>query len=323
MRHGGYRHELRVYESDDDLVEFLVPFVHEGAAARQPVFVHLPARETALVRGALGNGDRAGTTFLGAAADHSPASRIRTLRSLLGDLAGSGGEHARIASSVPHPGLGAPWYPWCRYEAAVNELLADLPLRGVCLYDRRATPADVLADVERTHPHVYTANGTPLSNGRYEPPWSFLPSMPPAPPDPLEATSPTAVLVDPWPVDARFIVEQAAERTSLTGAQINDLELAVSEALTNAIRHGRPPITMQLWTAPERLVVAITDRGTGPEDPYAGLIPRPAGNGGVGGYGLWLTHQLTTVTHSRGDGDFTIRLIAGAPLPPSERSQPL
>jgi hypothetical protein len=34
-----------------------------------------------------------------------------------------------------------------RYEAALNDLLGDLPMWSLCLYDRRITPATVLADV--------------------------------------------------------------------------------------------------------------------------------------------------------------------------------
>ena len=66
---------------------------------------------------------------------------------------------ARVASEVPHPGVGAPWDGWARYEAAINRAYAEFPLWGLCAYDTRITPGAVLDDVARTHPHLATAHG--------------------------------------------------------------------------------------------------------------------------------------------------------------------
>jgi anti-sigma regulatory factor (Ser/Thr protein kinase) len=311
--HVGYRHELLVYGSDDELLEFIVPYVHEAIEAHHPAVVELPPRETTFVRAALK--DNKAVTFLPALANRTPTSRIRNLRSLLSDLSGSGRDQVRVASTVPHPGLGAPWHPWSRYEAAINDLLADVPVWGVCLYDRRVTPDHVLGDIARTHPHIRTSDGRGLANPRYEDPRSFLQSMPPAPPDALEATPPAAELVDPSPAAARRAAEDAAQQAGLTHQETSDITIAVSEAVTNAFTHGRPPTTLQLWAAPGRVVVTVTDHGHGPQDPYAGLTTNTLPNGVPGGYGLWITHQLSTATHSRDDSLFTIRLIVGTPLP--------
>ncbi|MDG4801890.1 ATP-binding protein [Micromonospora sp. WMMD980] len=86
--------------------------------------------------------------------------------------------------------------------------------------------------------------------------------------------------------------------------------MAVSEVVGNALRHGTPPVRLRLWSAPDRIVVAVHDRGPGPKDPYAGLLP--AGDGTEGGLGLWITHQSCDhVTHHRDADGFTIRLTAG------------
>jgi hypothetical protein len=34
--------------------------------------------------------------------------------SLLGGLAADGAERIRVVTTVPHPGIGAPWDGWCR-----------------------------------------------------------------------------------------------------------------------------------------------------------------------------------------------------------------
>jgi len=75
---------------------------------------------------------------------------------------------------------------------------------------------------------------------------------------------------------------------------------------------GRRPVRLRVWAGPRRVVVAVTDRGTGPSDPFAGLLP--AARFPDGGLGLWLIHQLCRdVTMSRDEDGFTIRLVAGKP----------
>jgi anti-sigma regulatory factor (Ser/Thr protein kinase) len=60
----------------------------------------------------------------------------------------------------------------------------------------------------------------------------------------------------------------------------------------------------------------VTDRGAGPEDPYAGLRPRLGAPEGRGGYGLWLTNELVAATMYTRDRDgFTIHLVGGRALP--------
>lgn len=55
-----------------------------------------------------------------------------------------------------------------------------------------------------------------------------------------------------------------ARTTDLGGIEVDDLACAVSEAVTNGICHGRPPIRVRLWAAPNRVVAAVTDQGDGP-----------------------------------------------------------
>jgi anti-sigma regulatory factor (Ser/Thr protein kinase) len=90
--------------------------------------------------------------------------------------------------------------------------------------------------------------------------------------------------------------------------------IAVSETVTNAICHGRPPTQLRVWPARDRIVVTVTDQGRGPSDPFAGLLP--AAKAPAGGLGLWLTHQLCNlVTFDHREDGFTVRLIAGNPRP--------
>jgi anti-sigma regulatory factor (Ser/Thr protein kinase) len=86
-------------------------------------------------------------------------------------------------------------------------------------------------------------------------------------------------------------VLDVARTTDLGGIEVDDLACAVSEAVTNGICHGRPPIRVRLWAAPNRVVAAVTDQGDGPTNPFVGLLPT-TGTSSTG-LSLWLAHQMS------------------------------
>jgi anti-sigma regulatory factor (Ser/Thr protein kinase) len=130
-------------------------------------------------------------------------------------------------------------------------------------------------------------------------------------PDPVQDTTPFAELTDPAPVLARQVVREAgAGRVPL--GQVADLTVAVSEAVTNAMVHGRAPVRMRVWNGGDRIVVTVTDTGPGPKDPFAGLLP--AEDSATSGRGLWITNQsVNHVSYGRTPDGFTIRMVAGNP----------
>jgi hypothetical protein len=341
----GYLHEAVLYDSDEEFLGVVVPFLQEGVAVGEPCLVALRASTSGLVRAALG--DPTGLTFLDDRYDR-PASVIRSNWDLFTAHLAEGASRIRVASEVPHPGVGAPWDGWARYEAAINRAYAKFPLWGLCAYDTRITPGPVLDDVARTHPHLATAAGRWV-NPRYQDPAEFLARRPPSQADPMETASPPVIdLMDPTPAAARDAVHTVStirpdtsqpdtvrpdptppgtvqveapqpalpqrEPPPLDATAVEHLVFAVSEAVTNAVIHGRPPVRFRLWTAPDRIVATVTDRGDGPADPFVGLLPVTATCSG--GLGLWLTHQLCShVTLDTTDDGFTIRLVVGTPQP--------
>jgi anti-sigma regulatory factor (Ser/Thr protein kinase) len=74
------------------------------------------------------------------------------------------------------------------------------------------------------------------------------------------------------------------------GARLPDLELAISEIMTNAVRHGRPggEIVLAATPKPHFLCVQVTDEGPG-------FAPRPGAMASDehGGFGLFLVERLT------------------------------
>jgi len=107
---------------------------------------------------------------------------------------------------------------------------------------------------------------------------------------------PVAVLTDPAPAEAREAVRDV-DRGEVPEDEVEDLVVAVSETVTNAIRHGRAPVEVRVWPGGDRIVVTVSDAGPGPADPFAGLTP--AAEDEISGRGLWITHQsvnhVTTV----------------------------
>lgn len=70
----------------------------------------------------------------------------------------------------------------------------------------------------------------------------------------------------------------------------SDLELVMTEVVTNAVRHGAPGGRLRLAATPkpEFLCVQVTDEGPG-------LVPRPGAMASDenGGFGLFIVEQLT------------------------------
>lgn len=309
-RHHGYYHEAVRYDSDDELLAVAVPFLLGGVAAGEPTYVALGERTGALVRSALPAG--CGVEFLpGGDVYARPASAIRSYRELLAGQVAAGAPQIRIIGEVPPTEFGATWDWWARYESAINHAYDDFPLWSMCAYDTRITPPAVLADVARTHPRFATADGRHVPSATWTPPTEYLRECRPVVPDPLQAEPPVVELTDPTAAEARAAVHKAA-RGQVSADDVDDLVVAVSETVTNALRHGRPPVRLRVWSGDDRIVATVRDGGDGPADPYCGLLP--VGDGAPGGLGLWITYQSCShVTWHRDDDGFTLRLTAGNP----------
>lgn len=312
----GYDHAAVHYRSHDELLAVVVPFVRAGLDAGEPTLVSLEQDKADLVRAELRDGS--GAAFLTADDLYArPAAAIKSYRELMADLVAGGARGIRIFGEIPRSGLGATWDWWARYEAAVNHIYDEFPLRSMCGYDTRTTPRHVLDDVARTHPFVVTADGRHLTNDRYVQPPTFLAAPRPMSDHALQRTPPLVDLVDPAPSAARRATLDC-NRTGLLPDDVEDLLLSVTEIVTNALRHGRPPVRLRVWSDTERLVVTVHDTGPGPADPFAGLLPAP--DRAHGGFGLWLAHQLCHhVAFHRDDTGFTIRLTMGGTTVPTDR----
>jgi anti-sigma regulatory factor (Ser/Thr protein kinase) len=305
----GYDHAAVHYTSDEELLAVAVPFLTGGITAGEPTVVSLEPERAELVRDALPSS--AGTHFLTIENVYvRPASAIKSYRDLMAGFVTGGATGIRIFGEIPPAAINTSWDWWARYEAAVNHAYDEFPLRSMCAYDTRTTPQQVLDDVARTHPYLATPGGGHHTNAGYVDPPAFLSTPRPMTPYPIQRTAPLVDLTDPQPPAARRAVTDV-NKTDLPAADIDDLVLAVSEIVDNALRHGRPPVRFRIWADTEHMVVTVHDTGTGLSDPFAGLMPADRH---IGGRGLWITHQICSqVTLHHDDTGFTVRLTAGQP----------
>ena len=302
----GHFHEAGFYRSDAEFAALIVPFAEEGIAAGEPVILGYDERKSSLLRSWLT--DPSAAEFVGDQSLYAkPARAIAAYRRLFEFHLALGAGQIRIAGDVPHPGNGGRFEGWDRYEAAVNTVWQDFPVWGRCLYDAATAPPAVLDVVERTHPRIVAPSGQRRDSARYQDAQAFE-GLPYAP-DPLEGTPPAAELVNQPAASARHTLAQIADgRIPHTIA--TDLLIGVTEAVTNAQRHGRPPVTVRIWAAPGHVVATVHDTGPGPANRLAGLVPKPANTSDQDlGMGLWVTCQLDLdVTLRHASDGFTIRL---------------
>jgi anti-sigma regulatory factor (Ser/Thr protein kinase) len=302
----GHFHEAGFYGSDAEFRALIVPFAEEGIVAGEPVIIGYDDRKSALLRSWLS--DPSAVEFIGDASLYAtPAGAIATYRRLFEFHVAMGAGQIRIAGDVPHAGNGGRFEGWDRYEAAVNAVWHDFPVWGRCLYDSTTTPPAVVDVVERTHPHIVSSSGQRRANERYQDAAAFE-GLPYAP-DPLEGSAPVTELVNLPAAEARHTLA-AIVCSRVPGPVLQDLLIGVTEAVNNAQRHGRPPVTVRIWASADRVVVTVHDTGHGPADRLAGLVPVPSSTPDRHrGLGLWVMHQLDIdITLRRANDGFTVRL---------------
>ena len=265
----GFRHELLLHRSTQELLEFVVPMAREGVAAQEPtlLLVHPDTAEAVLHQ----VGPSPYLTVQPALTEPGrPALHVRAARPMLAS-------YARVVHQEPviPP---SQWPEWRRLEAVLNLALSYHDTWAVCAYDRRALTAEMVADLHATHPLI-AEDGSHRHNDRYQHPVDFLKHHRNNPPDPVEHTAPAVEVADPSPATARAAVAGFARHHRLPTGEIDNLVFATHEAVTNALMHGRPPTLLRLWAQPERVTVTVTDTGPGPSDPLVGLLPPDPLNG--------------------------------------------
>jgi anti-sigma regulatory factor (Ser/Thr protein kinase) len=308
----GYRHDAFFFDSTAQLTDVVVPWVREGLAAGEATVVATGPETAAALREAVDGDPRVHLVERADVYRARTPTAITTFRQLAEQRRAEGVRRVRVVGEVDFGETERNWLEWQRYESVINEALAGWPLWGLCVFDTRRLPEPVLASALQTHSHVVTAGGR-APNPQFVAPADYLRALP-IPAEPLESSLPRL-----WARDVadfsglRHAV--AAELSTVNGARdaIEDYLLAVDEMTSNAVRHGKPPVSLRLWVGEDRIVCTIDDHGPGFDDPFAGYGPAHGEDLSRGGMGLWLARQLCDHVDISGDDDgahvrLTIRL---------------
>ena len=207
---------------------------------------------------------------------------------------------------------------WLRFEAVCNHALASLPLWSVCAYNTPDLPQSLVDIALATHPWLRTANGNIAPNPDYVAPGRLLNGAAALLPTPAGAAA-TLDLAHAGDLgELRGWLRARLEDVDTTAEGAETVVLAVNEVAGNGVRHGRPPVRVNLWVTPAHILCDVTDRGPGFTDPLAGYTPPDPLRIAEHGAGLWMTRRLCDeVTTARGRTGFTVRLAVsrGEPNP--------
>ncbi|WP_410639134.1 anti-sigma factor RsbA family regulatory protein [Amycolatopsis sp. lyj-346] len=292
---GAFGHPALFYRGAAEYLAGTVPFVWGGLAADEPVAVAVPGENLELLRRELG----------------ADAARVRLL-----DMTEAGRNPGRIIPGVlrafadSHPGrpvriIGEPiWaarsaveYPACaQHEALINLAFAGRDGTILCPYDADALAPDVLADAEVTHPVLVDGAGSRTSPA-YDPAAVIARYN-----QPLPVPAGTFELTDTTDLAAvRALAHVRAAACGLSDDQVADVEVVVTELLSNSVEHGSGSGTVRFWGGDGEFTCEVHDRGR-LTDPLAGR--HPASPTQPRGRGLLLVNHLADLVrlHTGDDG---------------------
>ena len=281
---GGLRHDALVYDSDEQLVERMAPFLREGLE-EGPAIAVLTRRHWSLLREELGS-DADAIAFTDCHDFYiRPIDAVAGYDATMTDLLESGAASARVVAEIPLQPTHGAWAEWISYEAIVNRALADRPGHITCVYATETTPDHVIDAVWRTHPHVEAS--TPEDRPHYHDPRDVVAAHAPRRASALDLPA-LASTDDPLEFRELLAAELTAARAS--GSRVVDMLVAASEVFENARRHGGGASRVRAGLIDGWFVCEIEDRGPGLDDPLAGYLPpRPEE---ARGEGLWVARRL-------------------------------
>jgi len=296
-------HHAAVYDSDEDLLGRVLPYLHVGLDRDEPVVAVVSEHAEAVLRYGLGADAERVHWQLPGADFQRLGQTFETLRRHLAGAAAAGSP-ARLLTENDVGGGSGRGAAHLRWDAMTNQTWAGMSSAWACLYDRRRHRTTVLEQIARAHPLLLDADGRSATSRRYIDPDEFVAAKP----GPLSAVPP-AVALDRWAHGfgdltlGRQRVGAAAHLLGLPEQECRDVELAVGEVITNALQHGVSPCRVRMWRHRDTLVVRVDDRGPGDGVMTAGLCP-PALDGRPG-RGMWLVRLLADVVHVGLDPDGT------------------
>jgi anti-sigma regulatory factor (Ser/Thr protein kinase) len=296
-------HEALLYSTPREFAGAAVPFVLDGLRLHESVLVITNELNAGALRRALGDAaddaDWADTSVWAP----KPIDRIKALHRYVVEHVERGRRQVRIIDESTWPDNSAAAVSELkRFESVCNLLFADLPVWMLCPYNGSLFN-HILPDAYRTHPFIRDARVSLQASAGYLEPGEFFKALDvhdKLPPPPPGAT----LLRFDAPVEARALAVAEATAAGLHPDRIRDLELAVSELATNAIRHGHGGAELTIWTVPDEIICQVSDTGSGMEDRLIGYGEPTEPH--IGGWGLLLARRLSDSLEVRTSSSGTI-----------------
>ncbi|MFC5179803.1 sensor histidine kinase [Actinomadura harenae] len=306
-----FSHRVLPYDRADDLLDGVLPFLREGIESGDRVLAVTTLAMHMLLRDTLG-ADAAGVEFFESDKWYAHPARYLADTLALAETAAWQKRRLRVLGEPTWARRGPlELLEWQRVEAITNAAFTGTGAALLCAYSRSLSPG-VVAASRQTHPETTRGTST-LANPGYQEPWAYNARLDATPLHPAPDDSYKLDIDVPDLYWIRAYVTNFARRTPLPEDDLQRLLVAVTEVVTNALRHGRPPITLRLWLEPGELVCEVTDHGHWTERTGFGLIP-PKPVGGAGRFGLWAVRLLcSTVQIRTGRDGTTVRLRLQVP----------
>jgi anti-sigma regulatory factor (Ser/Thr protein kinase) len=287
MHSDAMRHDLLVYDSDEQYMEQMVPFFEAGLE-RGNALVAVPARATApLLREALGPASEQVRFHICEDWYTRPEAALASYDAAVRACLRDGATGVCVVAEVPFCSSQYGWDSWIRYEAIFNAAFAGRPVSVTCTYDARAVPDRVVDAVRQAHPHLVSEDGR-RENPDYKDPAEVLRRFEPRP-EPLPDLHDLPVGGDPRALRAALLEELA--HAGVARNQAEAMLLAIGEVMVNAARHGGGVRSLRVGGGRGTFACQVSDGGSGFEDPFAGYVP--PGAPAASGAGLWVARQLT------------------------------
>ncbi|WP_445282410.1 anti-sigma factor RsbA family regulatory protein [Streptomyces sp. DSM 118148] len=287
----GVQHCALLYEDEQEFLAGSLPHLRKGIDAGDPTFAVTPRKDAEVLRDSLGR-DASAVQFIDPSDFYS--TPVRAMAGMIAVARSLGSRPAWVVAS-------ADWskYPdameWVRYDSIFNMGFANADFRGYCCYNTAVLSPEVISLVRQTHPNLH--EGARLrKNPDYRNPRDFVADVDsrPLPPSPHSAAS-MEVRPDDLHAVRAFVTEQA-KHCHVAGDALYNLLVAVTEVATNAVRHGRAPVSLRAW--PDNgLICEITDSGHWQPEEFLSWVPPESAL--KSGFGIWGVGMLCDTVQVR------------------------
>ena len=291
-------HAVALYDSEESLGARVVPYLREGLDRGETVVAVVSDAAEQIVRSALGGDADRVQWRAGEVSYHRLGAMFEGFRQFLADQRAAGARMRLLTENDVGGGpdrLGA----YLRNEAMTNEVYRPYGFPWACLYDRRAHTEETLRQVREVHPRLLEPGGGSIRSSEYVTPGDFVARGARLLPVPavveldLELTGPGEL------VTLRRLLARWVGGHGVKADDADDVLIAVSEAVTNALQHGAPPVRVQAFTLGGAARVRVHDPGSAAVFATAGYHrPDTAGGSGIG---LWVARQLADVVTTHTD----------------------